>query len=203
MLGEIKTDKKSGNETFINKNNKVEATLLDYWSWAHSDLIGNAERGILAEYIVSMALGVTHGTRTEWDSYDILTDDGIKIEIKSSGYIQTWFQNDFSKIVFGIRPTLGWNKQTNTYDTKKCRQADIYVFCIHKHKDQSTINPLDLTQWDFYVLNSKVLSTNVPMQKTISLKSLLKLKAEKCDYDNLKEIVYNQFNDIKEKFKKI
>jgi len=28
------------------------------------------------------------------------------------------------------------------------------VFCVLKHKDQATLNPLDLSQWDFYVLST-------------------------------------------------
>jgi len=36
-------------------------TLRDFWAWAYSDLIGNTERGRLAEFIVAMALGITEG----------------------------------------------------------------------------------------------------------------------------------------------
>lgn len=190
MLKEIDTIKRKGNELFVNKDSKLDITLLDYWAWAHSDLIGNAERGVLAEYIVSMALGVNNGTRTEWDSYDVLSNDNIKIEVKSAGYVQTWYQKEFSKVRFGIQSTLAWRKENNTYDTKKCRQADIYVFCVHKHKDQETINALDLQQWDFYVLNSKILNSEVPTQKSISLSGLLKLGACKCDYNNLNKTIH-------------
>jgi hypothetical protein len=59
MLSAIKTERKPGNENF---KEVKDTTLSNYWSWAHSDLIGNADRGILAEYIISIALDVHHGT---------------------------------------------------------------------------------------------------------------------------------------------
>jgi|GEM_PF-4375483 len=34
--------------------------VLDYWQWAHSDLLSNLERAIVAEYLVGQALGVTN-----------------------------------------------------------------------------------------------------------------------------------------------
>ena len=32
-------------------------TLLNYWQWAHSNLVDNAERGAFAEYLVRIAVG--------------------------------------------------------------------------------------------------------------------------------------------------
>lgn len=194
MLETINTSKKYGNEPFLNENNNLKVTLIDFWAWAHSDLIGNAERGILAEYIVGMALDVNHETRTEWNSYDILSNDGIKVEVKSSGYIQTWVQKTYSNIKFGIQPTQAWDKPSNTYENIKRRQSDVYVFCIHKHKDQTTINPLDLQQWEFYVLNSKVLNEKVPLQKSISLSRIKELGAVLSDFKSLNEVVRSQYN---------
>lgn len=194
MLEIINTIRRDGNELFLDKTNNFKAKLEDFWMWAHSDLLGNAERGILAEYIVALALGVNLGTRTEWDSYDIITDGGIKVEVKSSGYIQTWFQKTYSEIKFGIQPTQAWDKGSNTYESSKKRQADVYVFCIHMHKEQETINPLDLQQWEFYVLNSNVLNKKVSLQKSILLNPLKKLGAVPCNFECLKEVVNNEYN---------
>lgn len=191
MLKKINIYKREGNEAFLNNRNcATKDTLLDFWMWAHSDLIGNAERGILAEYIVGMALNANCETRTEWDSYDILTADGIKIEVKSSGYIQTWGQKEYSKISFGIQPTFAWDSVSNTYEKIKKRQADIYVFCIYKHKDQETINPLDLNQWEFFVSPAKVLNEKIPNQKNITLSRLKEFGAVYCEYDDLKDTIY-------------
>lgn len=161
------------------------AELEDFWSWAHSNLLANTERGILAEYMVACALGIQEKERVEWDKYDLLSPEGISIEVKSSGYLQTWVQKDLSKLIFGIQPTLGWDSETNQYDTVKKRQADIYVFCVHKHTEQETANPLDLKQWDFYLLPTKVLDKTVGEQKTITLSSLLKIGAIPCAYADI------------------
>ena len=59
------------------------------------------------------------------------------------------------------------------------------MFCVLAHKDKGTVNPLDLSQWDFYVLDTKVLNDKVPKQKTITLSSLLKLNPNQIKYDGL------------------
>ncbi|USN56560.1 MAG: hypothetical protein H6766_06060 [Candidatus Peribacteria bacterium] len=65
---------KTGNECFINSDNKLPYTLLDFWRWNNSDLLSNAARGRLAEFIVAIALGVDiQLLRSERDAYDLLT----------------------------------------------------------------------------------------------------------------------------------
>jgi hypothetical protein len=59
------------------------------------------------------------------------------------------------------------------------------VFCVHKHANQETVNPLDVTQWDFYLISTQKLNKNVNHQKSITLSSLLKIGAEKCTYELL------------------
>lgn len=58
----------------------------DFWRWAHSDFLSNAQRGVLAEYIVGTALNCLKKKRLEWDAHDFVTDGGIKIEVKSAAY---------------------------------------------------------------------------------------------------------------------
>ncbi len=181
---------------FENMNNSNEMQLIDFWKWANSDIIGNFERGILAEYIVAAALNVKNMCRREWDAYDVLSKDGIRIEVKTSAYIQAWHQEKYSEIKFGIRPTKAYDYATNTYDKKIKRQADIYVFCVHKHKDEKTINPLDCNQWDFYVLSTKILNEKKKNQKTISLKGIIKLGAVLCTYENLNKIIHEEFSKV-------
>ena len=56
---------KTGNEPFRDGAQKLDGTLLDFWRWSASDLTNNALRGVLAEYIVALALGLTKSTRVE------------------------------------------------------------------------------------------------------------------------------------------
>lgn len=143
----------------------------------------------MAEYIVACALGVTDQGRIEWDKYDLKTKDGISIEIKTSGYIQTWGQQKLSSLEFSIRETLAWDNETNEYEAEVKRQADVYVFCIHKHKDQETINPLDLRQWEFYIISTEALNKKVGNQKSIGLGRLMEIGAIKSNFEQLLETI--------------
>ncbi len=83
---------KTGNEPLHQDGNPLGETLLDFWRWSASDLVSNATRGVLAEYIVATALGLAGGVRVEWDPFDLLSQEGAKIEIKSAAYLQSWRQ---------------------------------------------------------------------------------------------------------------
>jgi hypothetical protein len=159
--------------------------ILSFWQWSSSELLGNALRGVLAEFIVASAIDVLEKPREEWDAYDLVTKEGLKIEIKSSSYLQSWRQDKLSKVIFGIQPTLVW-EDMNKRSKQPQRQADIYVFCVLSHKDKSTVNPINLNQWDFYILDTEILNAKVPNQKTITLSSLLKLNPVKVKYSELK-----------------
>lgn len=190
--------RKNGKEEIVLPTGEKIATLDDFWSWAYSDLLQNAERGVLAEFLVAKALGIENHERISWDKYDLKSDEGISIEIKSSGYFQTWKQDKASNIVFGIQPTRGWDNITNTHDTVIKRQSDIYVFCVHNFGNEEDekggfkwnakdANPLDLSQWDFYLLPTAILDEKVGRQKTITLKRLQNIGAQRCPYENLHE----------------
>lgn len=185
----IKAITLSGNEPIIDVKGNTIARLTDFWRWAYSNLMGNTERGILAEYIVACALGIQNSERILWDKYDLLMNTGnkeIAIEVKSSGYLQSWGQTKLSELRFGIQPTLAWEHFSNTYEKAKVRQSHIYVFCVHKHTEQKNLNPLNISQWDFYLLPTEILNQKVGNRKSIVLSSLIKIGAEKCEYNNLK-----------------
>lgn len=187
MFPAIKNSRMTGDEAIILPDGQEIGRVIDFWRWAHSDLISNAERGALAEYLVACALGVNREERIAWDKFDLISQEGITIEVKTSGYIQTWEQKELSKLVFGIRPTFGWDSKTNEYGKEQKRQADIYVFCVHKHTEQETINPLEISQWDFYLMPSKLLDKKFGKQKTTSLSALIKAGAELCCYNDLRK----------------
>ena len=118
-------------------------------------------------------MGCDEGTSPTWGSFDLLSPEGIKIEVKASAYIQSWEQKGFSKIGFSIAESLYWDGVA--YAKEKKRQADVYVFCVLKHKEQDTINPLDLEQWDFYPVSTAILNETVKGQKTICLARVAEL----------------------------
>ena len=184
-ISALKVERKSGAEQFEHDGKPTGPTVLDFWQWMGSDLVNNTMRGVLAEFIVAQALGVAEGVRTEWDAYDLKTPSGAKVEVKSAAYCQSWKQEKPSQISFGIQPTHGWNAETNETSEERRRQADVYVFCVLKHKDKATLDPMNLDQWDFYVLPTRVLNEILGAQETLALSSLLKLNPEKADFASL------------------
>ncbi len=189
----IKSKALTGKEIIQSEDAKAISDLQSYWSWAHSNLIDNAERGALAEYLVHLAVGATASTRVNWDRYDVLSPENIAIEVKASGYIQSWAQEKLSAIQFSIRPTYGWDSETNTYSETLSRQSDIYVFCLLAHKEQETVNPLDTSQWEFYVLPTSILNEKVGNQKTITLSGVIKLGAKKTGYKELRNTILQAY----------
>lgn len=174
------TNKKTWKESFSLNNNDLDFKLIDFWSWNTSDLLNNALRWKLAEYIIAKALWIDNNFRIEWDEYDLVYND-LKIEIKSWAYIQSWEQDKYSNITLIVKPT----KDYNWTDFK--RQSDIYIFAILSYKEAFTINPLKLEQWDFYIIKTSILNENLWKQKTIWLNSLLRLNPIKCSFENLKQ----------------
>lgn len=181
----IESVRLSGAEPISDEHGQQVSDLNGFWSWAYSNIIDNAERGALAEYLVACALGVNDNVRVNWDKYDLLSPEGIAVEVKSSGYIQSWEQEKLSSLIFGIQPTFGWDSSTNTYSKQMARQSDIYVFCVHKHTDQATVNPLNIAQWDFYLLPTRVLNEKAGAQKKAVLSSLINMGAEKCEFNRI------------------
>ncbi|CAM4194754.1 hypothetical protein KIPE111705_44555 [Kibdelosporangium persicum] len=177
---------KTGDEPFTHRGQSIGTQLGEFWTWACSDLISNAMRGVLAEYIVGLALGCLDGrTRLEWDAADLRTRHGVRVEVKSSAYLQSWKQQRLSTIAFTIKPTTGWDATTNTYAAERKRQADVYVFCVFTPVDKATADPLNLDQWDFYVMSTNRLNAAVGEQKTITLASLREHGPTKCTFTEL------------------
>ncbi|OPZ14963.1 MAG: hypothetical protein BWZ06_00590 [Bacteroidetes bacterium ADurb.BinA261] len=199
-MNELKRRKaslKNGNECLTDNGLNTNYNLLDFWRWSVSDLLSNATRGRFAEFIVGTAIGInSENLRDEWDAYDLITDDGIKIEVKSAAYIQSWDQKRFSTISFSIKPTKYWDAETNIYRDEPKRHADVYVFCLLKHKDKNTIDPLKLEQWDFYVLPTYRLDNYQRSQSSITINSLEKLTNPK-KYSELKDEITKAYEEQK------
>ena len=185
-LKAIKTIPKNGNEELSFNEINIRFSLLDFWKWSVSDLMSNATRGRLAEFIVGTSVGLNpENLRDEWDAYDITSDNGIKIEVKSASYIQSWSQREFSKISFSIKKAKFWDADNGMSRGEAKRHAEVYVFCLLKHKNQETIDPLKLEQWEFYVLPTYKLDNYERSQSSITINSLRKL-TEPIEYVLLK-----------------
>lgn len=184
----------SGDEQFTcSLTSSPEKSLKDFWAWNSSDLLNNTLRGALAEYIVAMALGIEFTyAREDWSECDLVTNDGIKVEVKCSAYLQSWEQNKLSEIRFGCAPSRAFSNQR--YDGVSIRHSDVYVFCVFTAKDIKTADVLNLDQWIFYILPTHVLNEKLGLQKTISLNSLLKLNPIKALFHEIKSNIDNILN---------
>lgn len=194
-LTNIPVEIKSGKEELVFKSHNTDYTVLDFWRWSVSDLMSNATRGRFAEFIVAIAVNNDFTKpRDEWAAFDISTADGIKIEVKSSAYIQSWHQKKLSSISFSTKPARQWDPEKGFSNNSMIRSADVYVFCLLKHKDKSTVNPLLLEQWAFYILPTFMLDNYTRSQTSITLKSLENISAP-VSFAELKEKIYSAYDE--------
>ena len=193
MLDRIKIKQKTGNEPLSFSGKATGITLIDFWRWGFSDIISNTERGKFAEFIVATALKIDLSVINDgWNAYDLTSPEGIKVEVKSAAYLQSWAQKDFSKISFSIRAARYWNSDTNEMAETPSRSSDIYVFCLLKHKEQATLNPMNLEQWEFYVLPTVEINNYKRSNSSITLNSLEKL-THGVSYCNLREKIIEAY----------
>lgn len=177
----------NGNEHFSANGREIDLTMADFWKWAYSDLSSHLQRAILSEYIVASALNTTEKKCSRSSkakiSYDLLTEDGFRIAIKSAAYMQSPEAEHPDCISFSIMSPLGQN----------CRCSDIYIFCLYKGMTEND-SPLNLDLWEFFVIKSSVLDEKKPTQKTITLPSLMRLQPLWCDYYGISEAIQTTMN---------
>lgn len=172
-LSPIVVARKVGIESLHLDGNALPINLLSFWQWSASDLVSNVTRGRLAEFIVATAIGVDiSGIRNDWDAFDLTTPTGLKIEVKSAAYVQSWLQGRLSDVVFRTPRTRAWDSTTNRFSGEPRRQAEVYVLALLHHRDKLTINPLDLRQWSFFVVATHILDKRTRSQHSITLRSL-------------------------------
>ena len=158
--------------------------MLNFWRWLGSNLLVNTTRCVLAEFLVASSLGLVKEPRNNWDSYDIELKPNVRIEVKSAAKYQAWKQRKVSRNEFGIQKRKKWNSKTGEYLDEQTREAHIYVFCVF-----SKIGPLNLDDWEFYVLLSERINERCGDQSKISLTSL------KRKFPDVKPLRFDEFNN--------
>jgi hypothetical protein len=190
QLPPVVVTRRRGTESFHVSGKPLPHTLHDFWAWSTSDLVSNVSRGRLAEFLVATALGIdVGGVRNEWDAFDLTTANGLKVEVKSAAYVQRWYQKRFSEIVWRTPRTRFWDASTNVQSGESRRHADVYVLTLLHHQDKSTIDPLDLAQWSFFVVPSYELDARARSQHSITLNSVKDLVGGPVSYVALSEAV--------------
>ena len=179
-LPRLSVTRKTGSEALHVDGRPLPVSLLGFWQWSTSDLVSNVTRGRLAEFIVATSLGVdTGGVRSEWDAFDLVMSSGLKIEVKSAAVVQSWHQNRLSPILWRVPRTRA---------SESRRQADVYVFALLRHEDKNSIDPMNLGQWCFFVLPTRLLDERTRSQHSITLTSL-RVLSESVTYFGLPKAV--------------
>ena len=109
--------------------------------------------------------------------------------MKSAARWQSWTQAKPSPVSFGIARTRAWDAQTGTLTDERRRQADVCVFALLDVETKAELDPLELSQWRFFVLATSVLNAHCSEQERVSLGRLCTLGAQECSDDNLAELI--------------
>lgn len=182
--------RRTGLENLHADGQDLPFNLLEFWQWSGSDLVSNVTRGRLAEFIVASALGIdVTGVRGEWDAFDLITREGLTIEVKSAAFVQSWDQVELSNIVWRTPRTRAWDAATNRQSTEERRQAEVYVFALLHHLNKKTIDPLNIGQWSFFVLPTQALDSRARSQHSITLPSLKTLAGLPVSFSGLSSAV--------------
>lgn len=154
-------------------------TLADFWQWAYGNVLANDVRPVLAEYIITKCLGQEQQPRIAWNYVDVIYRE-VKIEIKTSSYLQAWKQSKKltdSTVNFNINKSKkAWNEKENITYTVEKRYADVYIFCMYtEKKDKHVEKVLALQHWDFYILTTAQINKQLGNQQTVTLSKIKKL----------------------------
>ena len=183
-----------GLEKFTLNNKEVDFGILDFWKSKYSNIYNMQE--VIAEFIVEKALGIGKAQNTDyWTLYDILYRN-YRIEIKESSYYHSW--NKGGKV--STQRTFGITKANSNYENADLenrfeRQNDIYVFCLNTGDTKETSNPMNLDNWEFYVIPTKVINEKCNNNKTINLGKIKKI-TNMIKYEKLKETIDNLIDNI-------
>jgi hypothetical protein len=161
--------------------------MLDFWRWAFSDLLEDTLKGLFAEWMVGhlLALPMPSGGRPGYGNFDLTSLGGLRIEVKSSAFWQSWKLRD----QLGVpkpEPDGGWKpvpedsirfgglRAADAVDRANAQsgyKADVYVFCFQRETDPKRWDALNLDQWEFYFLSREELE-----QLGVATLSLKKLR---------------------------
>jgi hypothetical protein len=137
----------------------LDARVVDFWRWAFSDLRDNTTRGILAEYLVARAVGDLRKLRVGWANFDVLAPDGTTIEVKCSAFLQSWNQRRHSSLSFGRLSAREFDEARNEYSVDPRVRADVFVFAVQNQRDPVAYDMLDLSHWQFWVVDADTIRT--------------------------------------------
>lgn len=173
--------KAHGEEVFTDRGKDLGISVIDFWRYMYNDLLADP-RNDLAEYLVAHALGNTRASNIEnWELYDI-DYCGKRIEVKCSGYFQTWRKDDKVSKQRTFSIAKAYTPGTELLE----RQNDVYVFCLLLGDTRQDADPTKLEHWEFYVVPTAFINEHCGENKTISLSRIKSFGFEPIPYAELK-----------------
>ncbi len=146
-------------------------TVLDFWSWAFSDLLSGSNRGVFAEFLVGAVLGTTENARIEWDVADHIYR-GRKIKVKSAAYIEHWLQSKPSRISFPLDTIQKKEIKTSIPGLTLYPKPEVYVFCVFDVKERIEADMLDMGKWHFYPVAARIIESKYRRKKSVTLREV-------------------------------
>lgn len=155
----------------------LNRTVDEFRRWALSDLRSPTSRGLLAECYVLCAPGLDSEPAQYWDNVDIVLKNGKTVEVKTSAHLQP--EEDDSLVLQGPHFDItekNWAWSDNLWDWQysesQKRWADCFVFCLDNAEKRMEYDPLDVSQWEFFVLTTFKINETFGRQKTVSAERL-------------------------------
>ena len=100
---------------------------------------------------------------------------------------------EISTIQFNFEKATPLDDENGGYRGEPRRAAQVYVFALLKERDKSKVNPLNLDQWEFFVVPTVTLNVRKRSQQTITLHSLEtekdELKVQQVSFSELEAAV--------------
>ena len=122
---------------------------------------------------------------------------GKRIEVKASSYyhaFKEYLNTPISPIrVFGITKAYSKYKDKNSSFE---RQNDIYVFCLNTGETAEESNPLNLKNWEFYIVPTSFINEACGDAKTISIQRIKKLGIVPVDYFAIQSVIDKLINEM-------
>jgi hypothetical protein len=187
----------TGYEKFVFDNKSLDFDMIDYWKFHYSNIYDLQDT--IAEFIVARALDIDKAQNDQyWTLWDI-TYRNKRIEVKETSYYHS-FNTDgqvSNHRNFSIRKANGGYDAENSGNNEFCRQNDIYVFCLNIGNTKETSYPLDLNNWEFYIVPTYVINEQCGDNKSISLGRIKSLGFEALKYNQIKGRIDEIINVLK------
>ena len=155
------------NDKLLTSERLPNTAVVDFWQWAYGDLMEDTVKGVFAEWIVHKLLGVHSPRRVSWANSDVITPTGVRFEIKSTAFWQSWkLRNERGNIEVKPKHSTPLDDRKIRFQGLKARdstspafsdprtfKSHFYIFAFQNERNPSNWNALDLAQWEFYLVN--------------------------------------------------